>query len=77
MKHISNKSLRFIHSFFVIKDKAFYKENKKIIDEFKSKPGLFHISEKTGMNVEEVYNIVKTHDINVLNTNIIKLMEYK
>ncbi len=29
------------------------------------------------MNVEEVYNIVKTHDINVLNTNIIKLMEYK
>ena len=43
----------------------------------KSKPGLFHISERTGMNVEEVYNIVKTHDINVLNTNIIKLMEYK
>ncbi len=77
MKHISNKSLRFIHSFFVIKHKSFYKTNKKIIDEFKSKPGLFHISEKTGMNVEEVYNIVKTHDINVLNTNIIKLMEYK
>ena len=77
MKHICNKSLRFIHSFFVIKDKSFYKANKKIIDEFKSKPGLFHISERTGMNVEEVYNIVKTHDINVLNTNIIKLMEYK
>ena len=29
------------------------------------------------IGVEEVYNIVKTHDINVLNTNIIKLMESK
>ena len=77
MKHTSNESVRFIHSFFVIKDKVFYQANKKIIDEFKSKPGLFHISERTGMKVEEVYNIVKTHDINVLNTNIIKLMEYK
>ena len=77
MKHISNESVRFIHSFFVIKDKAFYQTNKKIIDEFKSKPGLFHISERRGMNVEEVYNIIKTHDINVLNTNIIKLMECK
>ncbi len=61
----------------LLKINPFYQANKKIIDEFKSKPGLFQISEKTGMNVEEVYNIVKTHDINVLNTNIIKLMEYK
>ena len=50
MKHISNKSVRFIHSFFVIKDKDFYQANKKIIDEFKSKPGLFEISERRGMN---------------------------
>ncbi len=77
MKHINNKSIRFIHSFFVIKDKAFYQANKEIIDEFKQEPGLFHISERTGLNVDEVYNIVKTHDINVLNTNIIKLMECK
>ena len=77
MKHINDKSIRFIHSFFVIKDKAFYQANKEIIDEFKQEPGLFHISERTGLNVDEVYNIVKTHDINVLNTNIIKLMECK
>tara|TARA_B100002019_G_scaffold124223_1_gene106953 strand:- start:178 stop:411 length:234 start_codon:yes stop_codon:yes gene_type:complete len=77
LKHINNKSIRFIHSFFVIKDKAFYQANKEIIDEFKQEPGLFHISERTGLNVDEVYNIVKTHDINVLNTNIIKLMECK
>ena len=77
MKHINDKSIRFIHSFFVIKDKAFYQANKEIIDEFKQEPGLFRISERTGLNVDEVYNIVKTHDINVLNTNIIKLMECK
>ena len=77
MKHINDKNIRFIHSFFVIKDKAFYQANKEIIDEFKQEPGLFHISERTGLNVDEVYNIVKTHDINVLNTNIIKLMECK
>ena len=43
----------------------------------KKKPGLYHIAKKRHIDVEEVYNIVKTHDINVLNTNIIKLMESK
>ena len=43
----------------------------------KKKPGLYHIAKNRQIGVEEVYNIVKTHDINVLNTNIIKLMESK
>ena len=37
--------------------------------------GFIDISEKRGLHVGQVYNIVKTHDINVLNVNIIKLME--
>tara|TARA_A100001035_G_scaffold262018_1_gene241471 strand:+ start:1244 stop:1405 length:162 start_codon:yes stop_codon:yes gene_type:complete len=49
--------------------------NSKIIDDFKKSPGLYRISEKRGLHVGQVYNIVKTHDINVLNVNIIKLME--
>ena len=43
----------------------------------KKKPGLYRIAKNRQIGVEEVYNIVKTHDINVLNTNIIKLMESK
>ena len=38
---------------------------------------LYKISEKRGLQVGQVYNIVKTHDINELNVNIIKLMEIK
>ena len=44
------------------------------IPEFKK---INSISKKRGIDVSEVYNIIKTHDINVLNTNIIKLMEFK
>jgi hypothetical protein len=55
----------------------YYKLNKTIINSFKKKPGLYHIAKKEQIKVEEVYNIIKTHDINVLNTNIIKLMERK
>ncbi len=74
--HTSNIR-KFIHAFFVIKKVDFYLSNKKIINDFKKKPGLYHISKKRGVDVGDVYNIVKTHDINVLNTNIINLMEFK
>ena len=63
--------------FFVIKKEVFYQSNKPIIHDFKKNPGLYHIAKNRQIGVEEVYNIVKTHDINVLNTNIIKLMESK
>jgi len=72
-----NKITDFLHAFFVIKKADFYLSNKAIIHDFKKKPGLCHIAKKRHIDVEEVYNIVKTHDINVLNTNIIKLMEFK
>ena len=72
-----NKITNFLHAFFVIKKADFYLSNKAIIHDFKKKPGLYHIAKKRRIGVEEVYNIVKTHDINVLNTNIIKLMESK
>ena len=72
-----NKITNFLHAFFVIKKADFYLSNKAIIHDFKKKPGLHHIAKKRRIDVEEVYNIVKTHDINVLNTNIIKLMEFK
>ncbi len=74
--HTSNIR-KFIHAFFVIKKVDFYLSNKKIINDFSKKPGLYHISKKRGVDVGDVYNIVKTHDINVLNTNIINLMEFK
>ena len=72
-----NKITDFLHAFFVIKKEDFYLSNKAIIHDFKKNPGLHHIAKKRRIGVEEVYNIVKTHDINVLNTNIIKLMESK
>ena len=73
----TNNIRKFIHAFFIIKKVDFYILNRKIINDFRKKPGLYHISKKRGLDIGDVYNIVKTHDINVLNTNIIKLMEYK
>ena len=67
----------FLHAFFILKKVDFYSLNQDIINDFQKKPGLVHISKKRGIDVSEVYNIIKTHDINVLNTNIIKLMEFK
>ena len=67
----------FLHTFFILKKVDFYNSNQDIINDFQKKPGLVHISKKRGVDVSEVYNIIKTHDINVLNTNIIKLMELK
>ncbi len=68
---------RFLHAFFILKKVDFYSSNQGIINDFQKKPGLVHISKKRGIDVSEVYNIIRTHDINVLNTNIIKLMEIK
>ena len=67
----------FLHAFFILKRVDFYTHNKDIINDFQKKPGLIHISKNRGVDVAQVYNIIKTHDINVLNTNIIKLMEFK
>ena len=67
----------FLHTFFILKKVDFYTSNQDIINDFQKRPGLVHISKKRGIDVSEVYNIIKTHDINVLNTNIIKLMELK
>ena len=67
----------FLHAFFILRKVDFYSSNQDIINDFQEKPGLVHISKKRGIDVSEVYNIIKTHDINVLNTNIIKLKEFK
>ena len=67
----------FLHAFFILKRVDFYSSNQDIINNFQKKPGLIHISKNRGVDVSQVYDIIKTHDINVLNTNIIKLMEFK
>ncbi len=74
MRQIEVRS--FLHAFFIIKKEDHYIKNIHIIDDFKKKPGLYHIAKHRKLDVEMVYNIVKTHDINVLNMNIIKLLEY-
>ena len=67
----------FLHAFFVLKRVDFYSSNRDIINDFQKKPGLVHISKKRGIDVSQVYDIIKIHDMNVLNVNIIKLMEFK
>ena len=67
----------FIHSFFILKRVDFYSSNQDIINDFQKKPGLTHISKNRGVDVSQVYDIIKTHNMNVLNANIIKLMEFK
>ena len=67
----------FLHAFFILKRVDFYSSNQDIINDFQKKPGLIHISKNSGVDVSQVYDIIKTHDINVLNTNIIKLKEVK
>ena len=74
--HTSNIR-RFLHAFFILKRVDFYSSNKDIINDFQKKPGLIHISKNRRVDVAQVYDIIKTHDMNVLNTNIIKLMEFK
>ena len=74
--HTSNIR-RFLHAFFILKRVDFYTSNQDIINDFQKKPGLIHISKNRSVDVAQVYDIIKTHDMNVLNTNIIKLMEFK
>ena len=64
-----------MHAFFIIKKEDYYFNNMKIIDDFKERPGLYRVAKNRDIDVQQVYNIVKTHDINVLNMNIIKLIE--
>ena len=73
----TNSIRGFLHAFFVLKRVDFYSSNRGIIIDFQKKPGLVHIAKNRGVDVSQVYDIIKTHDINVLNTNIIKLMEFK
>ena len=67
----------FLNSFFILKRVDFYSSNQDIINDFQKKPGLIHISKNRGVDVSQVYDIIKTHNMNVLNANIIKLMEFK
>ena len=67
----------FLHSFFILKRVDFYSSNQDIINDFQKRPGLIHISKNRGVDVSQVYDIIKTHNMNVLNANIIKLMEFK
>ena len=67
----------FLHSFFILKRVDFYSSNQDITNDFQKKPGLIHISKNRGVDVSQVYDIIKTHNMNVLNANIIKLMEFK
>ena len=73
----TNSIRGFLHVFFILKRVDFYSSNKDIINDFQKKPGLIHISKNRSVDVAQVYDIIKIHDMNVLNTNIIKLMEFK
>tara|TARA_B100001057_G_scaffold476260_1_gene544008 strand:- start:318 stop:548 length:231 start_codon:yes stop_codon:yes gene_type:complete len=65
----------FLHAFFIIKKEDYYINNMQIIDDFRESPGLYRIAKNRNIDIKQVYNIVKTHDINILNMNIIKLIE--
>ena len=65
----------FLHAFFVIRKEDYYINNTQIINDFNDSPGLYHIAKNRSVDIQQVYKIVKTHDINVLNVNIIKLIE--
>ena len=52
----------FLHAFFILKRVDFYSSNREIINDFQKKPGLIHISKNRGIGVEQVYDIIKTHD---------------
>ena len=73
MKSTSIRS--FLHAYFVIKKEDYYINNAQIINDFKDSPGLCHIAKIRSVDIQQVYKIIKTHDINVLNANIIKLIE--
>ena len=73
MKRTDIKS--FLHAFFIIKKEDYYINNMQIIDDFRESPGLYRIAKNRNIDIKQVYNIVKTHDINILNMNIIKLIE--
>ena len=73
----TNNTRGFLHAFFILKRVDFYSSNRDIINDFQKKPGLIHISKNRGVDVAQVYDIIKAHDMNVLNANIIKLMEFK
>ena len=63
----------FLHAFFILKRVDFYSSNQDIINDFQKKPGLIHISKNRGVDVAQVYDIIKTHDINVLNLSLIHI----
>jgi len=69
------KIISFLHAFFIVKKEEHYRNNIQVINDFIKSPGLYRISANRNIDIQDVYNIVKTHDINVLNTNIIKLIE--
>ena len=73
----TNSIRGFLHAFFILKRVDFYSTNRDNINDFQKKPGLIHISKNRGVSVEQVYDIIKTHDINLLNANIKKLIEIK
>ena len=69
----TNSIRGFLHAFFVLKRVDFYSSNRDIINDFQKKPGLVHISKKRGIDVSQVYDIIKTHDMNVLNANTVSI----
>ena len=56
----------FLHAFFILKRVDFYSSNRDIINDFQKKPGLIHISENRGVDVAQVYDIIKTHDLSLI-----------
>lgn len=72
---IINKDLRIIHAFFKIKKIHHHIQHQAIINDFQSQPGLYYLSHKYNIDVERVYEILRTHDINELNMNVINIIE--
>ena len=74
MRIISN-DIKMIHVFFKIKKMDHYDRYRNMLNDFAMKPGLYYLSQKYKIDVEQVYEIIRVHDINKLNMNIINILE--
>ena len=52
-----------------------YDRYRNMLNDFAMKPGLYYLSQKYKIDVEQVYEIIRVHDINKLNMNIINILE--
>ena len=71
----NKKIIDFIHDFFLIKRHEHFSSNRKIIEEFINKPGLFEIAKKYNISVGEIHQIVREYKLNELNFSVFEILK--